>query len=160
MLDLWNVLNDVMRNDPWFTPFSTPSAAVSSYLVADVAETDADYWITAELPGVPLESVKLEIENDTLTLSAEKLPFEGDDKRNFHHVERRHGTYSRAFALPRIVNRDGIQATMKDGLLTIRLPKSEQARPRQIPVRVGALAAGEGAPRQITEDASESQRHE
>jgi HSP20 family protein len=159
MLDLWNVLNDVMRNDPWFTPFSAPTGVASSYLVADVAETDGEYWITAELPGVPLENVKLEIENDMLTLSAEKLPFEGDDKRNFHHVERRHGTYSRAFSLPRIVDRDGIQATMKDGLLTIRLPKAEQARPRQIPVRVGALGTGEAAPRQITEDAPENQSH-
>jgi len=157
MLDLWNVLNDVMRTDPWFRPFSAPPAAANSYLVADVAETDAEYWITAELPGVPLEKVKLEIENDLLTLSAEKLPFEGDEKRNFHHVERRHGTYSRAFALPRVVDRERIHATMKDGLLTIRLPKAEQARPRQIQVRVGTLAGGESAPRQITEDASESQ---
>lgn len=156
MLDLWNVLNDVMRTDPWFTPFSTPARAVSSSLLADVAETDAEYWITAELPGVPLEKVQLEIENDVLSLSAEKQPFDGENERNFHHVERRYGTYSRAFALPKAVNRDGIQATMKDGVLTIRLPKAEQARPRQIPVRVGALGAGEHAPRQITEDASET----
>jgi HSP20 family protein len=153
MLELWSVLNDVMRADPWLSPFSAPSARLSSTLDADVAETDADYWITTELPGVPLENVKLEIEADVLTLSAVKRPIEEGGPRNHQHVERRYGTFSRAFRLPETVNKDDVQATMKDGVLTVRLPKAEQARPRQIPVRVAAFAQSE-APRQITAEAS------
>jgi HSP20 family molecular chaperone IbpA len=64
MLDLWNVLNDVMRADPWFAPFSAPAEMMQPTLHADVAETDAEYWITAELPGVPLENVQLHRESE------------------------------------------------------------------------------------------------
>lgn len=154
MLDLWNVLDDVMRNDPWFAPFSASATTLSPTLHADVAETDSEYWIAAELPGVSLENVKLSIEGDVLTLSVDKRP--GQDDRNYHHVERRYGTFTRAFRLPKAVERDAVQATMKDGVLSIRLPKAEHAQPRRIPVRVSALGAGEAAPRQITAEASES----
>ena len=156
MLDLWNVLNDVMRNDPWFTPFSAAGTSLAPTLHADVAETDAEYWIAAELPGVSLEDVKLAIEDDVLTLSVDKRPGSDGDRRNYHHIERRFGTFSRAFRLPKTVDREQVQATMKDGVLSIRLPKAEQARPRRIPVRVSALGPGEAAPRQITADGSES----
>jgi HSP20 family protein len=156
MLELWNVLNDVMRTDPWFVPFSSPAATMSPTLHADVAETDAEYWITAELPGVPLENVQLAIDDDVLTLSVDKRLNADGDNRTYHHVERRHGTFSRSFRLPKAVDRDQVQATMKDGVLSVRLPKAEHARPRRIPVRVGALAAGEAAPRQITAEGSES----
>jgi HSP20 family protein len=155
MLDLWNVLNDVMRNDPWFAPFSATGTSLAPTLHADVAETDSEYWIAAELPGVSLDDVKLAIDNDVLTLSVEKRPG-SDDHRNYHHVERRYGTFSRAFRLPQTIEREQVQATMKDGVLSIRLPKAEQARPRRIPVRVSALGPGEAAPRQITAEGSES----
>jgi HSP20 family protein len=79
---------------------------------------------------------------------------------NYHHVERRYGTISRVFRLPKSIDRDQVQATMKDGVLSIRLPKAEHARPRRIPVRVGALGAGEAAPRQITAEGSESTNNE
>jgi HSP20 family protein len=157
MLDLWNVLNDVMRTDPWFAPFSVPPAALSSTIVADVAESDAEYWIMAELPGVPLENVKVEIEGDVLTLSAIKQPL-NEAGRNYRHVERRYGNSTRTFSLPKVVNRDEVQANMKDGVLTIRVPKAEAARPRRIPVRIGALETGGPAPAQITAEASE--RHD
>jgi HSP20 family protein len=156
MLDLWNVLNDVMRTDPWFAPFSAPAAAMSPTLHADVAETDAEYWISAELPGVPLENVQLAIEDDVLKLTVDKRPSPDADHRTYRHIERRHGTFSRTFRLPKVIDREQVQATMQDGVLSVRLPKTEQARPRRIPVRVGTLSAGEAAPRQITAEATES----
>lgn len=156
MLDLWNVLNDVMRTDPWFAPFSAPAATMTPTLHADVAETNAEYWISAELPGVSLENVKLAIEDDVLTLTVDKQPGADGEARNYHHVERRYGTFSRTFRLPKTVDRDQVQATMKDGVLSIRLPKAEHARPRRIPVRVSALGQGEAAPRQITTAGTET----
>jgi HSP20 family protein len=156
VLDLWNVLNDVMRADPWLSPFSAPAATMSPTLHADVAETDAEYWITAELPGVPLENVQLTIEDEVLTVTADKRPSPDADNRTYRHIERRHGTFSRTFRLPKVVDRDQVQATMRDGVLSIRLPKTEQGRPRRIPVHVGTLGAGEAPPRQITAEAAES----
>jgi HSP20 family protein len=156
MLEIWNVLSDVMRTDPWFAPFSAPAATFGPTLHADVAESDAEYWITAELPGVSLEDVKLAIEDDVLTLSVDKRPGNEGEGRNYHHVERRYGTFSRAFRLPRGIDADQVQATMKDGVLSIRLPKAEHARARKIPVRVGALPQAEAAPRQITAEGSPS----
>jgi HSP20 family protein len=160
MMDLWSVLNDVMRTDPWFSPFAAPAAVVTPTLHADVAETDAEYWIAAELPGVSLDDVKLAIDADVLTLTVDKRPVADAQNLNYHHVERRYGTISRVFRLPKSIDRDQVQATMKDGVLSIRLPKAEHARPRRIPVRVGALGAGEAAPRQITAEGSESTNNE
>jgi HSP20 family protein len=154
MLDLWNVLNDVMRTDPWFAPFSRPIATLTANV--DVAESDAEYWITAELPGVALENVKLDIDDDVLTLTVDKQPGSDGDNRNYHQVERRFGTFSRTFRVPKAVDRDQVQATMKDGILSIRLPKTEGARPRRIPVHVGTLSSGEAEPRQITAEGSPS----
>jgi HSP20 family protein len=155
MLDLWNVLNDVMRIDPWFTPFSAPPATLTPTVHADVAETDTEYWIAAELPGVSLDDVKVALDADVLTVTVEKRPAEDGENRNYHRLERRYGTFSRAFRLPKAVEREQVQATMKDGVLSIRLPKAESVRPRRVPVRVGTLGPGEAAPRQITAEASE-----
>lgn len=156
MLHLWNLLDDVMRTEPWFTPFSVASNVNTSWPLTDVAETDSEYLITAELPGVPLEDVKLEIENDVLMLTAVKRQPRAEEARGFHHLERRYGTFTRAFSLPKAVDRDQVQAVMKDGILSIRLPKAEQARPRQIPVRIASLGPGESPARQITTEGSES----
>ena len=153
MFNLWNMLDDVMRTDPWFRPFLAGSESVSSssWLPADIAEADAAYLIQAELPGVKLQDVKIEIDAGVLTLSAEKRP-EGDGQRQqYHRVERSYGTLTRSFALPQGVETDQVQATMKDGVLSILLPKTEQARARRIPVQVSSPAAG--APPQITAQA-------
>jgi HSP20 family protein len=159
MLDLWNVLNDVMRTDPWFTPFSAPAlASTTPTLRADVAETDGEYLIVAELPGVALEHVNLSIEAGLLTLTVDKRMDADDATLTYHRVERRHGTFSRAFRLPEGIDSDRVQATMKDGVLSIRVPKAESARPRRIPVRVGTLGPGDAEPRQITAEGSESTR--
>jgi HSP20 family protein len=153
MIDLWNVLDDVMRTDPWFRPFLTEpeSESASSSPLVDVSEMDTGYVINAELPGVKLEDVKLEIDNGVLTLSAQKRADNDGEERAYHRVERRYGTFTRSFALPRGVQTDGVQATMRDGVLAIHLPKSEQARARRVPI--AALSAG-GAPAQLTAEAS------
>jgi HSP20 family protein len=154
MLELWSVLNDVMRPDPWFVPFSTASGALTAH--ADVSETDAEYWIAVELPGVSLEGVKLAIDDDRLLLTVDKRATTEADKRNYHHIERRYGTVSRAFRLPKAVERDQVEATMRDGVLSIRLPKAEQARPRRIAVKVSTFGSGDSAPRQLTAEATDS----
>jgi HSP20 family protein len=152
MFNLWNVLDDAMRTDPWFRPFlmGPEGGNARSWPLVDVIEADAAYLINAELPGVKLEDVKIEIENNVLTLCAQKQPESTSQRHEFHRVERNYGTFSRSFVLPQGVQSDNVQATMKDGVLTIHVPKSEQARPRRIPVQV--VASGASSPKQITEN--------
>jgi HSP20 family protein len=152
MFNLWNVLDDVMRTDPWFRPFlmGPEMGSARSWPLVDVAEADAAYFIKAELPGVKLEDVKIEIENNVLTLSAQKHPESSNERHEYHRVERSYGTFSRSFVLPQGVQSDNVQATMKDGVLTIHVPKSDQARPRRIPVRVMGSSAS-APPAQLTE---------
>ena len=157
MLNLWNVFDDVMRADPWFRTFpmgSEGEVASSSWPLVDVAEADNAYLIHAELPGVRLEDVNLEIENNVLTLSAQKRPDSDAGPREYHRMERSYGTFRRSFALPDGVETERVQAVMKDGVLTIHLLKSEQSRPRRIPIHVEA-PTGEAAPQQLGSESQE-----
>ncbi len=100
----------------------------------DVAETPDALTLYAELPGLAREDVDITIENNLLTVRGERR-FEKDIKEeNFHRVERAYGTFSRSFTLPSNVKSDGVEATFKDGVLSIRIPKVEEAKPRKIAI--------------------------
>lgn len=93
--------------------------------------------IAAELPGVDREKIDLHVEDNTLTIRGER-PRRSDVKDDqFHRVERLHGPFSRSFSLPPTANPDQAQAEYRDGVLTVTIPKREEARPRQIRVTVG-----------------------
>ena len=102
----------------------------------DIYETeDHEVVLRAELPEMKREDIHLTFENGVLTLRGErKLP---DIKReNVHRLERRYGVFSRSFTLPNTVDANRINAAYKDGVLTIRLPQREEAKPKQIAVNV------------------------
>ena len=101
----------------------------------DIYETDdREVVIKAELPDMKREDIHLTFENNILTLRGERK-FEGESRReNFHRVERSYGTFSRSFTLPNTVDAAHISATYKDGVLTVRLPQREDAKPKQISV--------------------------
>ena len=100
----------------------------------DIQETEEGYRLQAELPGLTKEDIDITLENNVLRLSGERK-FERDVKKeNFHRVERTYGTFSRAFALPQQVNAEGVQAGFENGVLTILVPKAEQAKPRKISI--------------------------
>jgi HSP20 family protein len=104
--------------------------------LADITEDDKEYTIKTELPEVPPESVKVTVENGVLTISGERK-FEKEEKgKTYHRVERAYGTFVRAFTLPDDAEADNIRAEFKDGMLTVHLPKSEKAKPKQIEVQV------------------------
>jgi len=98
----------------------------------DVRETETDYIVRAELPGVPREAVKINMINSTLVLRGEKKQEEEENKGTWHHVERTYGSFERMFSLPTGVAVDKIKATYKEGVLEITVPKAEEARPREI----------------------------
>lgn len=100
----------------------------------DVAETADGLTLYAELPGLSREDVDITLENNVLTVRGERK-FEKDAKEeNFHRIERAYGTFSRSFTLPNNVKNDGVEATFKDGVLTVRIPKAEEAKSRKIAI--------------------------
>jgi len=105
-------------------------------LTVDLAERDDRYVISAELPGVKSEDLNVTVENDVLTISAEKHDeFEGNED-GVYRRERSFGRLSRSFKLGDQVNAEKIDAEYKDGVLTLNLPKAEKAKPREVKVKV------------------------
>jgi HSP20 family protein len=102
----------------------------------DIVEQDGGYELVADLPGLKKEDIKIEIEDNMLTLRGEKKLEEEKKDRNYRLSERYYGEFVRTFALPENVNRDGIVAEFKDGVLTLEIPKTEKAKPKQIEVQV------------------------
>jgi HSP20 family protein len=100
----------------------------------DIQETEEGYRLQAELPGLTKEDIDITLENNVLRLSGERKYERDVKKESFHRVERTYGTFSRAFALPQQVNAEGVQAAFENGVLTITVPKAEQAKPRKISI--------------------------
>ena len=102
----------------------------------DVYETDKEFVLKAELPGVDPKDVEVRVEDSTLYLKGERK-FEKETKEeNYHRVERSYGTFTRSFSLPHTINTEQIHADYRNGVLTIRLPKREEAKPKQIKISV------------------------
>lgn len=100
----------------------------------DIMEENEAFVIHAELPGIEPEKVRLHMENNALTLSGEKVQTEKSEDRTYHRFERTYGSFQRVFSFPVPVNAEGIEASYKDGVLTIRAPKAAKATAREIPV--------------------------
>jgi HSP20 family protein len=105
----------------------------------DIYQTgEHELVLKAELPDMSREDIDITLENGTLTIKGEKK-LSGDVKdEQFHHVERRYGTFSRSFSVPQTVDAAKVGAEYRNGVLTIRLPLREEAKPRQIKVDVAA----------------------
>lgn len=119
-------------------PFMRPSIdnILSSELVlipkVDVVEDDRSYQLSAELPGVELDDIKLDLSDGVLTLSGEKKIQDEEKKEgNYHLMERRYGNFKRSFLLPVSIEADKIKADFKKGVLNISMPKSEKAQQQQ-----------------------------
>jgi HSP20 family protein len=109
----------------------------TSWLPAvDVAELDDRYEVKLELPGVSKEDVKISLQDDLLTVHGEKKQEKESKGKNFHRVERSYGSFRRTFTLPARVKADRVEAAFADGVLTVVLPKAEEARRKQIDVKV------------------------
>ncbi|HSB09585.1 MAG TPA: Hsp20/alpha crystallin family protein [Blastocatellia bacterium] len=102
----------------------------------DVYEDEDSYLIKVELPEISREDVKVNLNENTLSISGERRVENEDKRENYHRVERSYGQFYRSFTLPPNVNAEAINAQFKDGVLRLRLPKKEEAKPRQIDVKV------------------------
>jgi HSP20 family protein len=137
----WNPSQQLASREPLYRLFDTFFNEGGEDLTTrtwtppvDIQETDDSYRIQVELPGMKKEDIQITLENNVLRLSGERK-FEKDVKKeNFHRIERVYGTFSRSFALPTQVSSDKVDAKFQDGVLTITVPKAEQAKPRRISI--------------------------
>ena len=104
--------------------------------LADITEDEREYLIKAELPEMKKEDVKVTVENGVLTISGERKFETEEKKRKYHRVERGYGTFMRSFTLPDDADFNRVNAQFKNGLLTVHVPKSEHAKPKEIEVKV------------------------
>jgi HSP20 family protein len=102
----------------------------------DVAEHDSEYVVKVELPGVNKDDVKIVMQDNILTVRGEKKQEAEKKESGYHRVERSYGSFQRSFTLPTSVRNDKIEANFRDGILSITLPKAEEAKPKQIEVKV------------------------
>jgi HSP20 family protein len=100
----------------------------------DIRETDDALLVQAELPGIDKKDIHLEVKDGVLTLSGERRYEKEVKEENVHRVERAYGKFSRSFSLPTNVDADKVSANMKDGVLEVRLPKRESAKPKAIAI--------------------------
>jgi len=100
----------------------------------DIRETEDAFLVHAELPGLSKDDIAITLENNILKLTGERR-FEKDvEEKEFHRIERAYGTFTRAFSLPSRVDSTGVKANFADGVLTITVPKVEEAKPRKIDI--------------------------
>jgi HSP20 family protein len=119
----------------------------------DVVETDDQFVLRADLPGMSEQDVNIEVEDNVLTISGERKAEHEKKGEGYYRVERSWGAFSRSLTLPEGVDAEGIQASFDSGVLEVRIPKPEQQKPRKVQITLGGDAkaiegteSGETAP--------------
>jgi HSP20 family protein len=120
-------LNRVFSTEPSISTFVPP---------ADVLVTDDGVAVIMDVPGVPPDKLEIELENDVLTVRGERpYPYQTDGARAGRRIERAFGKFERSLRVPQGLDPDAIDASMADGVLTLRLPKPEALKPRKIEIK-------------------------
>ncbi|HUK35536.1 MAG TPA: Hsp20/alpha crystallin family protein [Vicinamibacterales bacterium] len=128
----------IVRWDP-FRDFNVGAGAATWVPPVDIYQNgDQELVLKAELPDMAREDIDITVENYVLTIKGEKKVSGDIKEEQFHHVERRYGTFTRSFTLPRTVDASKVSAEYRNGVLTVKLPLREEAKPRQIKVDVAA----------------------
>jgi HSP20 family protein len=111
----------------------------------DIFENEHELIVKADLPDAKPEELDIRVENNILTIRGERKFEKKVDEKNYLRVERSYGSFARSFSLSNTVNSEAIKADYKDGVLTLTVPKREEAKPKQIKVNVGTQAAAAAA---------------
>ena len=130
--NLHSVLNDWFDNNG----DRSPARPRAWYPAVDVLEEKDAYIIHAELPGMKKEDIHVELKDGNLVLSGERKAEKLADGVKYRHAERVATKFWRSFSLPETIKQDNIEAAYKDGVLEVKIPKAEEAKPRQIEISV------------------------
>ena len=129
--DLNRFVNDFFENEP----SRGHNNGVWSPAV-DISETENSIQVTAEVPGMNKDDIKISIHNNVLVLKGEKKKEKEEKEENYHRIERAYGSFMRSFSLPTSIDANKVKASYKDGILTIELSKKEEAKPKEISINV------------------------
>ena len=130
-----------------FEPTSDESSITTWAPAVDIFETGHELVVKADLPDIKAEELDIRVENNILTIRGERKFEKKVNENNYLRVERSYGSFSRSFSLANTVNSEGIKAEYKNGVLTLTIPKREEAKPKQIKVNVEAPAVAAAAGR-------------
>ena len=137
--DMERVMEDFFgrRMRPWFAERwpRTPEMELTAPAV-DLYEEKDDIVVKAELPGMEKDNIEVNLADHTLTIKGEKKKEEEVKKENYYRSERFHGSFLRTLELPKDVHGDKVKASFKDGILEVRLPKTEEAKRKEVKVKV------------------------
>jgi HSP20 family protein len=139
--DPFRMMREVMRWDPFreMAPLFSGDAGKMSFVPdIDIRETPEAYIFKADVPGMKEKDVTVSVTGNRLTISGKREEEKREEKDSYYMLERSSGSFTRSFTLPDGTDWDAIKADMKDGVLTIALPKKPQVQPKQIPVGKGA----------------------
>ena len=132
---LQNRVNALFRD---FSEGESPLATASFIPAVDIYEDNQKVVLKLEVPGVEEKDLDVRVENHTLTVKGERK-FSGEEKEeNFHRIERRYGSFYRAFTLPNTVDTENVAASYTAGVLKLELKKKPEAQPKQIEVKIAA----------------------
>ena len=126
--NMHNLFNDFFNSDEEFESSWSPRV--------DVVELEDKFEFSAELPGISKDNVKLELNENILTISGEKSQDNEGSDRNIHFTERFFGSFHRSFRIPAPVDSGKIEAAFENGILRITLPKSEESKPKLIDIKM------------------------
>ena len=140
MLTRWRPFHDVVRFNREFSRFAHPDGdndELAKFTPAvDIEETDEAIVLSADLPGVDEEDIDITVHQGVLVLAGKREDDRDEETDNSVYRERRHGSFFRQFRLGSKVNAEAIVAAYKNGVLTVTLPKKEEAKPKQIKVSI------------------------
>ncbi len=127
----WDLFDRFFENFSMQSPFTEERTFAPAF---DVSETEKELIVEAEISGMDKKDIKINLSNGVLTIQGEKKHEKKEENENYHCVERRYGTFSRTMRLPVEVDPEKVDATYKNGLLTVTLPKSGAVEPKKIEV--------------------------
>jgi HSP20 family protein len=128
--DIDRAFDRLLRN--WWTPATFSEFDWNPSV--DVAETDSEIIVKADVPGVVTDDIDITVDNNQLIISGEKKQETEEKEKNYYHMERRYGSFRRVFGLPSTADTDKIKAGYDNGVLTVTIPKAEVAKGRKVEI--------------------------
>jgi HSP20 family protein len=141
--ELGTIQNEMNRlfNTFFETPAPGNSGSLRRWVPAmDLVETENDFILRADLPGLTEDDVKIELEDNLLTISGERKTEHEERKEGYYRIERASGSFSRSLTLPEGVDAEAVKASFDHGVLEVRVPKPEARKPHKVSISVGTSA--------------------
>ncbi len=137
--DITSFRNDLNRL--FAGALGSPTTGTQTWAPAvDVFETADAVVLKAELPGLTVDEVNVEVDDNVLTISGERVLRDSVEKGHYYRLERSYGTFSRSLSLPQGIKADEVAARFADGVLEVRVPKADEVKPRKVAIAAGATA--------------------